>query len=83
MNISPIKPPREIPKVYQLKKLDFWRDSIGSLWSNWSAPRDGMHERTKPSPNALMYNDAYSKIAFQPWTSLQLLSSASTLQGAG
>jgi hypothetical protein len=83
MKISPTKPPEEIPKVYQLKKLDRWRDSEGSSWSNWSAPREGKQTRIKPSPNALIYKAVYNNVAFHPWTFLQLFSSVSMLQGGG
>jgi hypothetical protein len=83
MRISPTKPPKEIPKVYQLKKLDCWRDSMGSSWSNWSAPREDKQERIQPSPNALIYKPMYNKAAFLPWTSLQLFSSATILHGGG
>jgi hypothetical protein len=83
MRTSPINPPKDIPKEYQLKKLDCWRDSDGSSWLNWSAPRDGKQTRMIPSPNALIYKAVYSKVAFQPWTSMQLFSSASLSQGGG
>jgi len=42
-----------------------------------------MQARIQPSPSALIYKAAYSRVAFQPWTSLQILASASILQAGG